>query len=130
MGDIMEVKEIMVEGVETIGENETLETALKKSTEESEGGSLIVEKDGEVIGIVTTWDILETIGANKDLKKVKVHDAMETHLVTVHTDTPVEKAAKEMVDHGIWRLPVEEAGQIVGIVSATDILVDRIRKIM
>jgi len=129
-GDTMEVKEIMVEGVETIGENETLEAALKKSTEEGEGGSLIVEKNGEVVGIVTTWDILEAIGSKDNLKDVKVHDTMETHLVTVHSDTPVEKAAKEMADHGIWRLPVEEAGQIVGIVSATDILIDRIRKIM
>lgn len=126
----MDVKDIMIEGVQTINENDTLETALKKSTEEGEGGSLIVEKDGEVIGIVTTWDILEAIGTNEDLENVKVQDAMETHLVTVHTDTSVEKAAKEMVDHGIWRLPVEEAGQIVGIISASDILIDRIRKTM
>jgi CBS domain-containing protein len=126
----MEVKELMVEGVETISENETLEEALKKSTEESEGGSLIVEKDGEVKGIVTTWDILEAIGDRSDLKDVKVKDTMETHLVTVHTDTPIEEAAKEMVDHGVWRLPVEESGQIVGIVSATDIITDRIRKTM
>ncbi|WP_414468294.1 CBS domain-containing protein [Methanobacterium sp. ACI-7] len=126
----MNVRDIMVNGVETIGENESLENALKKSTEEGEGGSLIVEKNGEVVGIVTTWDILGAIGDREDLSDVRVQDTMETHLVTVHSDTPVEKAAKEMVDHGIWRLPVEEAGQIVGIVSASDILVDRIRKIM
>lgn len=126
----MDVKELMIEGVETIGENDTLEVALKKSTEESEGGSLIVEKEGEVIGIVTTWDILEAIGNKNNLDNIKVKESMETHLVTVHTDTPIEEAAKEMVDHGVWRLPVEEAGQIVGIVSATDILTDRIRKIM
>ena len=126
----MEVKEIMVEGVETISEDESLETALKKSTEEGEGGSLIVERNGEVTGIITTWDFLEEIGDKHNLKNIKVHDAMETHLVTVHTDTTVEQAAKEMVDHGVWRLPVEEAGQIVGIVSATDILIDKVRKIM
>ena len=126
----MEVKEIMVEGIETIAENENLETALKKSTEEGEGGSLIVENDGEVVGIITTWDVLEEIGKDRNLKDIKVHDTMETHLVTIHTDDTVEHAAKEMVDHGIWRLPVEESGQIVGIVSATDILVNRIRNIM
>ncbi|MEN4017357.1 MAG: CBS domain-containing protein [Methanobacterium sp.] len=126
----MEVKEIMVEEVETIGEKENLEIALKKTVKEGECGSLIVEKDGEVVGIITTWDILAAIGENDDLKNVEVQDAMETHLVTVHTDTSVEQAAREMVEHGIWRLPVEEAGQIVGIVSATDILLDRSRKIM
>lgn len=126
----MEVKEIMVEEVGTIGEKENLETALKKTVEEGEGGSLIVEKNGEVVGIITTWDILAAISENEDLKNIEVQDAMETHLVTVHTDTSVEQAAKEMVEHGIWRLPVEEAGQIVGIVSATDILIDRSQKIM
>ncbi|OEC88896.1 MULTISPECIES: CBS domain-containing protein [Methanobacterium] len=126
----MDVKEIMIEGVETIDEDENLEIALKKSTEEGEGGSLIVEHDGEVVGIITTWDVLEEIGNDRNLKDIKVQDAMETHLVTIHTDDTIEHAAKEMVDHGIWRLPVEEAGQIVGIVSATDILVNRIRKIM
>lgn len=126
----MEVKEIMVEGVETIDENENLETALKKSTEEGEGGSLIVENNGEVVGIITTWDVLEEIGNDRNLKDIKVQDTMETHLVTIHTDDSVEHAAKEMVDHGIWRLPVEESGQIVGIVSATDILIERIRNIM
>jgi CBS domain-containing protein len=127
---MMDVREIMVEGVETIDEDENLEVALKKSTEEGEGGSLIVEHDGEVVGIITTWDVLEEIGNDRNLKDIKVHDAMETHLVTIHTDDKIEHAAKEMVDHGIWRLPVEEAGQIVGIVSATDILVNRIRNIM
>ncbi len=127
---MMNVKEIMIEGVNTIGEDETLEEALKKSTEEGEGGSLIVEKNGEVVGIVTTWDILEAIGNKNKLNNTKVNDAMETHLITVHTDTPIEEAAKEMVDHGIWRLPVEEAGQIVGIVSATDILLNEVRNMM
>lgn len=127
---MMDVKEIMVDGVETIDKDENLEIALKKSTEEGEGGSLIVEHDGEVVGIITTWDVLEEIGNDHNLKDIKVHDAMETHLVTIHTDDTIEHAAKEMVDHGIWRLPVEEAGQIVGIVSATDILVNRIRNIM
>jgi len=127
---MMNVKEIMMDGVDTIGENETLDDALKKSTEEGEGGSLIVEKNGEVVGIVTTWDILEAIGDKHKLNDTKVQDAMETHLVTVHTDTPIEEAAKEMVDHGIWRLPVEESGQIVGIISATDILLNEIRNVM
>jgi len=126
----MNVEEIMIEGVDTIGENETLDEALRKSTEEGEGGSLIVENNGDVVGIVTTWDVLEAIGGKNKLTKTKVHDAMETHLVTVRKDTPLEEAAKEMVDHGIWRLPVEESGQIIGIVSATDILLNEIRDMM
>ena len=75
----MNVREIMIEGVDTIGENETLDDALRKSTEEGEGGSLIVENKGEVVGIVTTWDILEVIGAKHKLNNTRVHDAMETH---------------------------------------------------
>lgn len=126
----MNVKDIMVKGVETISEDETLKNALKRSVEEFEGGSFIVERNGEVIGIITTWDILEAVGKKTDLDNIKIKDAMETHLVTVKSDTSVEEAAKEMVDHGTWRLPVEDSGQIIGIVSATDILVDRVKKIM
>jgi len=51
-------------------------------------------------------------------------------LVTVHNDVSVEQAAREIVEHDVWRLPVEETGQIVGSVSATNILRDSSQKII
>lgn len=116
----MKVKEIMIQEVDTIDENQTLKEVLKKAVE-SKKGSFIVTRDKKNVGIVTTWDVLEAISHKEDLSEIKVCDVMEEDLVTISADATLKDAAKTMVDEVVWRLPVEEEGMLVGIVSATDI---------
>ena len=116
----MKVKEIMIQEVDAIDENQTLKEVLKKAVE-SKKGSFIVTRDKKNVGIVTTWDVLEAISQEEDLSKIKVCDVMEEDLVTISADATLKEAAKIMVDEVVWRLPVEEEGRLVGIVSATDI---------
>ncbi len=46
---------------------------------------------------------------------------MSTSPVTVSPDTPVNEAAQLMAQHQVRRLPVVEAGRLVGIIALGDV---------
>jgi len=56
------------------------------------------------------------------LEKVKVRDIMTANVVTVTPETPIEEAARLMLQHRIGSLPVLRRTELVGIITETDIL--------
>lgn len=119
-GDFMNVKDVMITEMSTIDENESLEEVLKNSVETGKG-SFVVTSDNIKVGIVTTWDVLEAVAEGDDLSEVKAQEVMERDLVTILPTASLKEAAHQMVNHVVWRLLVEEDGEIMGMVSATDI---------
>ncbi|MBM4240448.1 MAG: CBS domain-containing protein [Euryarchaeota archaeon] len=116
----MKVKDIMIQKMDRMDENETLQKVLENAVER-EKGSFIVTKNGKNVGIVTTWDVLEALAEGDDLAEVPIHDVMEEDLVTISTEATLQEVALEMVNHVVWRLLVEEDGEIIGVISATDL---------
>lgn len=116
----MKVKDVMITEMSTIDENESLEEVLKNSVETGKG-SFVVTSDNIKVGIVTTWDVLEAVAEGDDLSEVKAYEVMERDLVTILPTASLKEAAHQMVNHVVWRLLVEEEGEIMGMVSATDI---------
>ncbi len=119
-GNVMNVKNVMITEMSTIDENESLDEVLKNSVEKGKG-SFVVTSENVKVGIVTTWDVLEAVAEGDDLSEVKAHEVMERDLVTISARATLKEAAHQMVNHVVWRLLVEEKGEIVGMVSATDI---------
>lgn len=57
------------------------------------------------------------------LQQTRVRDLMQTDLVTVSPDATVRSLTRLLSDHQISGAPVvDRSGQVVGVVSATDIL--------
>ena len=92
----------------------------------------VVDKHGKLVGIVSDQDLLRvspspatTLSAYEIpylLSKVKVSDVMTKQVITVQEDTPIEEAARIMVDNKIGGLPVvNETNAVVGIITETDI---------
>jgi acetoin utilization protein AcuB len=92
----------------------------------------VVDKNGKLVGIVSDQDLLRvtpspatTLSAYEIpylLSKVKVSDVMTKKVITVTEETPVEEAARIMVDNKIGGLPVvDESHVVVGIITETDI---------
>lgn len=117
----MRVEDVMVTDVDTIDISASLEDVLRNYVENGKGSSVVV-KDGVKVGIVTTWDVLEAIAEGDDLGEVKVWEVMERDLVTVPPRATLKEAAERMVKNVVWRLLVEDDDEIIGVVSATDIL--------
>ncbi len=89
--------------------------------------SLIVSKTetNPEFGIVTSTDICDKIvAADRNPAETKVRDIMNSPLITVHRDWALQKCSQAMSEHHIHHLPVvDDAGELVGMISATDFLV-------
>jgi acetoin utilization protein AcuB len=93
---------------------------------------LPVVEGGRLVGIVTDRDIrqaspssatsLEIHELHYLLEKLKVCDVMTTNVVTVAPGTPIDEAARLMLQHRIGSLPVLRGEDLVGIITETDML--------
>jgi CBS domain-containing protein len=115
------VRDIMTKYVVTIDENRTALEAAKIMAEKGIS-SLIVLKDQNPVGIVTERDFVKKI-CIKELKisHVKVNEVMSKIRTFADPDIPIEVAVQRMVNHKIRRLPIMETGQVVGIITVTDL---------
>jgi CBS domain-containing protein len=89
--------------------------------------SLVVSKsaDNPEYGIVTSTDISDKIIAgDRNPAEMHVRDIMNSPLITVPQDATLQQCSKLMKEHHIHHLPVtDDAGTLVGMISATDFLV-------
>ena len=85
----------------------------------------VLDNDGNLVGIVDRDDLekfLSTAGAPTVLKRQhRVEQVMTRDVVTVTPSCPLEEAALLMVENKIGSLPVMDGGQLVGIITKTDI---------
>ncbi len=92
----------------------------------------VVDKSGMLVGIVSDKDLLRVSPSPATtlstyeipylLSKVKVSDVMTKKVITVSEDTPIEDAARIMVDNKIGGLPVvNDSHAVAGIITETDI---------
>lgn len=78
----------------------------------------VADETGEVVGIVTSWDLVEEWGPDQPVATV-----MSEHVSTVVPAALLVDAARAMRDGGIHHLVVvDEGGGVVGMVSSLDLL--------
>jgi len=87
-------------------------------------GSIPVNTNGKIVGIVTDRDIiLRCVAEGKDLKQ-KVREIMTSNPVTGDEDLNVNDAARIMSERQIRRLPIVSNNSLVGMVSLGDLAVE------
>jgi acetoin utilization protein AcuB len=90
-----------------------------------------VVKEGNLVGIVSDKDLLNASPSpvtslsvwemNYLLSKITVKEVMTKKVISVLEHTPIEEAARIMVDNKIGGLPVLRDGELVGIITETDL---------
>jgi len=90
-----------------------------------------VEEDGQVVGIVTKFDMLkcfaftpsQMVPRYNDLMNKTVGDAMTSDFIYVRSDTKLTRVLQLMVEHRIRSLPVIDGdSRLVGIIAREDVL--------
>ncbi|HIE12102.1 MAG TPA: CBS domain-containing protein [Desulfotomaculum sp.] len=113
------VAEIMTTPVKTVSPGTKIVEAGQVILRYGHSG-LPVVRDGKLVGIISRRD-LEKAQRN-NLSHAPVKAFMSNRVVTVDPYLPVSEAQAMMIEHDIGRLPVVEGGQLIGIISRTDIL--------
>ena len=89
---------------------------------EKDIGALVVTEKGEPVGMVTERDVMKRCCPQASCRKVKVREIMSKPLITVNSETPIDKAVEIMTRKDIRRLLVTEGEKIVGIVTQKDLM--------
>ena len=86
-------------------------------------GSLIVREGEDIVGILTERDVLLAVAKGVNTEETVVEEIMSKDVVTIEPDKKLEDAVELMMEHKIKKLPVVEGKKLVGIITASDIVV-------
>ena len=121
----MEVRACMTRKVVRIGPRDTVNQA-RDAMHEHRIRHLPVCDDGRLVGVVSERDTRgfqrRETGTTASGMPLMVAQIMNPSIVTIEPSAAVREAATLMVRHQIGALPVTEDGELVGIISETDIL--------
>ncbi len=117
----LKVEDAMIDEVVTI----EADAAVKKAVElmnKHEIGCLIAVRSGKAVGIVTERDMLSRVlGMSRDPERTKVSEIMTSPLITADPQIDLEEAARLMFKMKVKKLPVVSKGDLVGLLTLTDI---------
>ena len=115
------VRDVMTTRVITATPDASLEEIAKLMLKHDIGG-VVIEKNGEPVGIITEKDFTTTISKGKNPLATKAKEVMSSPLITISPDQNILEAARFMTKKKVRKLPVEEKGRLVGIITAEDIV--------
>lgn len=90
-------------------------------------GLPVVDDQQRLLGVITEYDLLQSIGTLQ--LNGKVADFMSTDITTVGEDVPLLDLAEIFITTRLRRLPVVSDGKLVGIIARRDLIfVGKIRQ--
>lgn len=125
----MLVKTLMSHPVTTVREETTVGDALELIKKKNIRRLPVVDEAGRLIGLSTEWDLLKIFPIKpnnsfetKLISRTPIKNVMRTDPITVSPEETIESAAITMQCNKVGCLPVVEQGEVVGLISLTDIL--------
>ncbi len=140
----MQVKDVMTRSVISVGPDESIMKAARLMLQNRISGLPVIDKEGELMGIVTEGDFLRRgeLGTQRRRPKWlefivgpgrlaeeyvhasgrKVDEIMTTDPVTASEDDTLEKVVEVMERRHVKRLPVVKNGRVIGIVSRANLM--------
>lgn len=96
---------------------------VRKMHKEEVAGLVIVE-DGKPIDLVTSRDLSPAVLDEEfDAENTPVREFVDGDIPTVEADQGMYELVEIMSEHGIRRIPVVDDGDLVGIISVSDVIV-------
>jgi acetoin utilization protein AcuB len=128
----MLVRDVMQTSVVTVTPLTTLPQAIQLVAERRIRHLPVVDSGGKLVGILSDRDLKRAMASSATsleahelrflLDRLTVAGIMTRPVVTIDPEAPVEEAARLMVQEKIGAVPVVDEGDLVGILTETDVL--------
>ncbi len=141
----MKVADVMTKELYAVAPDTSVDTAARLLSQRHITGMPVVDDGGRAIGVVTLADLVDPDRARSnengyplfyrmaegDVAKVgddvtsdsgRVIDVMCPFVLSIEAGATIVDAANRMVGEGVHRLLVMDSGELVGIVTTTDLL--------
>jgi CBS domain-containing protein len=115
------VNEFMTEGIVTADEKTTVSSCVKIMGK-NRIGSVVITREGEPIGIFTERDLFTHFLATDSPLTIQVGEACSSPLMVIPSRITIHEAAYLMASKKIKRLPVIEDDDLIGIITAQDLV--------
>ena len=118
--DVMAKETLSVDGMASVKEAAAMMRASRLA-------ELLVAKRSEddAWGILTYMDIVkDVIVPGRDAEETLVYEIMTKPVITVSASMDIRYAIRLMERIGVHRAPVEEQGEIVGMLTLTSLILD------
>ena len=117
----MQVRNLMTRQVTALAPNTTI-AEIAQTMRDLDVGSIPLVQDERLVGVITDRDIvLRVVADGLDPLQEQASLHMTPEPLTITPDTSVEQASQIMAREQIRRLPVVEAGRLVGYVALADL---------
>jgi len=115
------VQDVMTRALISVDPETTL-YQISKMMEQGGMGSILVKKDEVPSGIITDRDFAIKIASHRISMDTPVEKIASFPLLTINANDSILEAAKVMSSKKIRKLVVIEEGNIVGIITTTDLV--------
>ena len=115
----------------TLTEEDTVKVASQNLHEKKIGSMPVLDKNNNVIGIISERDLSQFIYSERFNINLPVKQIMTKKLVTCDLNTSVTELMKEMTEKKIRHILIIEDKKLLGIVSIGDVvnhLIDKIKE--
>jgi CBS domain-containing protein len=117
------VSDIMTRQIASVDPDTNLLECAKKMVRKRVG-SLLLVKDKNLKGLISTQDILWAVvkKSKEDLSKIKASDISPRKIMTIRPDATLDEAVTKIKRYKFHRLPVIKNGEVIGLITLRDIL--------
>lgn len=113
-------RDLMSSPVRTIRPDTSIEQAQRILFRYGHSGLSVVDEGGSLVGIISRRDL--DLAIHHGFNHAPVKGYMSRNLKTIQPNTSLPEIQSLMVTYDVGRLPIIEAGELVGIVTRTDVL--------
>jgi len=126
----MLAKDIMTEKVISFLPETNVLEAIQVLIDNKISGAPVLDKSGNLRGIVTEKDLLVSLDfvGDKNAKEIQVNEFMTKDVATFSEDTTVAEISQKLVSGNIKRVPIMKGDKITGIVARRDILKNALKR--
>ena len=118
---------IMTSPVRSVSFSQSIESVRNYLKETGLKHLPVIDASGLLVGLLTDRDLLRGYRVDAQVQKplppsTPVLDLMQTGIITATDDTELRDIAQAMVNEGVRCIPIVNGDEILGIITATDVL--------